>query len=530
MVPRPKGKNVIKARWVWKRKRKNGAVYRWRSRLVCRGYGQKAYQDFDPSELYAPTMRTKSLYVFMHMCARDGMEVRLCDISKAFVHAKLGEEVYMEQPPLFIVKGKEDHVYLLNHALYGLKQSPRAFSQHLAACLRAAGFEPVDSDECFWVANKGKPNAVFALYHVDDVLLASKDAEERERKFLFLRDDQKLSLRDEGVADVFLGIYISYDDDGSIHLSQRQYITDVAARFHADGDKVVKNPSPPNAVKLSKLDCPANETEATLAHSLPYPSLVGCLIYAVKTRPDIAFAVSDLAQYMSCWGENHFRQAMHVLRYLYYTRDKTLHLRKGCGEDILRCYVDANYGDSRDAGDNKWRSQGGYLIYIDENLVFWSSKRHKCVSLSSMEAEYVEASRAGQEVLWFRRLLSDVGMPQQHPTLMYEDNEAAISFSKNHTAHDRSKHIDIRHHWLKQMVSDKYIRLQHISTTDQIADVLTKYTPTSPFQKFRDLMLDGVKRHQPLTKILNALQTTKHKTRALFGGLSSLLLGGIVCT
>ena len=164
---------------------------------------------------------------------------------------------------------------------------------------------------------------------------------------------------------------------------------------------------------------------------------------------------------MSCWGEKHYKQALHLLRYLYYTRHKTLHFRHGCGENILRCYVDANYGDGRDAGNNKWRSQGGFLIYLDENIVYWSSRRHRCVTLSSMEAEYVEASLAGQDVLWFRRLLADLGMSQHKPTLVYEDNSAAISFFKNHTCHDRSKHIDIRHHWLKKMVSDGYIRLQH---------------------------------------------------------------------
>jgi hypothetical protein len=531
LVPRPQGKNVIKARWVFKRKRKNGKVYRWRSRLVCRGYAQREGMDYDPAELYAPTMRAKSLSVFLHMCARDGMEVRLCDISKAFVHAKLDEEVYMEQPPLFVEKGKEDYVYRLNNALYGLKQSPRAFSKHLASCLRAAGFVPVDADECFWIANMGKPNAVYALYHVDDVLMASMDADERERKFKFLRDDQKLLLRDEGVADVFLGIDIIYDDDGSIHLSQRQYIEDVAARFHAVSDKQVKSPGLPNGaelMKLSKRDCPANETEAKMASSLPFPSLVGCLIYAVRTRPDVSFAVSDLAQYMSCWGEKHYKQAMHVLRYLYYTRHKTLHFRRGCGEGILRCYVDANYGDSRDAGNNKWRSQGGYLIYLDENLVYWSSKRHRCVALSSMEAEYVEASRAGQDVLWFRRLLADLGMPQTKPTLVYEDNQAAISFSKNHTCHDRSKHIDIRHHWLKEMVSDGHIRLQHISSKFQIADIMTKYLPTSVFQNFRDLMLGGVDSHQPAKTLVKALKTSTHLIHGLFGP-DGVVIGDIVC-
>ena len=195
---------------------------------------------------------------------------------------------------------------------------------------------------------------------------------------------------------------------------------------------------------------------------------------------------------MSRWGKKHFLHSLRILRYAYATRDLSLTYRKGNGETRLRCYVDANYGDSRDSGNgDKWRSQGGYLIYIDNNLVCWSSKRHRCVTLSSMEAEYVEASKAGQEVLWFRRLLKDLGYPQTKPTIMYEDNKACISFSKNHTCHDRSKHIDIRHHWLRQMVLSAKVKLTHLPTDQQVADVLTKYLAKAKFTKFREQMLDG---------------------------------------
>ena len=166
----------------------------------------------------------------------------------------------------------------------------------------------------------------------------------------------------------------------------------------------------------------------------------------------------------------------------------------GAGEMRLKVYVDANYGDPRDTGlGDKWKSQGGYLVYLDHNLVHWSSKRHKCVTLSSMEAEYVEASKAGQELLWFRRLMKDLGFEQKKATTMYEDNKACISFSRNHTCHDRSKHIDIRHHWLRELVTEKcVVKLGHVKTDIQIADVMTKYLPETKFLGFRKQMLEGV--------------------------------------
>ena len=496
LVPRPKGKNIVSCKWVFKRKRKNGVVERRRSRLVCRGFVQKAGQDYDPAELYAPTMRSKSFNVLVHLAANEGMELRQYDVSKAFVHANLEEEVYMEQPEMYVVAGKESYVYRLRKALYGLKQSPRAFGKHMTRCLKAAGFEPADSDECMWVADKGTENAVYALYHVDDILMASKNPNARHRKFMQLRDGQGLDLRDEGVADVFLAIKMINNEDGSISLSQKHYITDVAERFDAMSDDKVETPGPADLkMQLSKSDCPANDKEALAASKVPYPALIGCLIYLVRTRPEISFAVSDLAQYMSNWGVKHFEQALRVLKYLYHTRDQMLTYTKGNGKNVLRCYVDANYGDGRDSGEDKWRSQGGYLVYLDNNLVYWSSKRHKCVTLSSMEAEYVEASRAGQEVLWFRRLLGDLGHTPVGPTVVYEDNKAAISFSKNHTCHDRSKHIDIRHFWLREMVTRGDIRLLHVGTLEQAADILTKYLPTKSFRKFRDKMLHGVEKH-----------------------------------
>ena len=228
---------------------------------------------------------------------------------------------------------------------------------------------------------------------------------------------------------------------------------------------------------------------------LPYPALIGCLIYALKTRSEVCYAVSDLAQYMSKWGERHFYAAMSTLVYLYKTKS-LVHKFSRRGSSFpysLVAFADANHRDDRDAGlDSKWCSQGGYLVYFNGSLVSWRSKRHRCIALSSMEAEYIEATAAAQEIVWWRRLLSELGMLGEGPTVLFEDNQACIATSVHSTIHERSKHIDLRKHWLRAGVRDKVLKLVPLSTDSMIADVMTKHLRRPKLEKFRTQMLEGI--------------------------------------
>jgi hypothetical protein len=372
--------------------------------------------------------------------------------------------------------------------MYGLKQSPRAFAKHLAKCFRSLDFKQSDADECLWILQRPQGVVVYALYHVDDIIMMGNDNKARDNVFEALRC--VLDIRDEGRVDVFLNMKFEYGIDGSISLSQSHYIEKVAERFGVT-DQSIMTPGSPDDV-ISKDDLPVTDEEQKHAGKLPFPALVGCLIYAVLTRPDVAYSISNVAMYMSKWGVRHYEHAMRILKYLYTTRHDKLTYRRWTGPVELTCYVDANYRDERDSGhDDKWRSQGGYLIFMGDCLVSWSSKRHRCRTLSSMEAEYVEAARGGQEVVWYRRLLGDLGYPQDSPTIMWEDNKAAIAFSKNQTCHDRSKHIDIRVHWLRDLVLAGEILMLHIATEEQLADFLTKHLRKPAHIKARDTILGG---------------------------------------
>ena len=276
---------------------------------------------------------------------------------------------------------------------------------------------------------------------------------------------------------MFLGMKIERLASGAFTLSQKHYIEKMASVFAIDSNsKPVDTPSVLNH-QLTVDMCPRTVEEEKAAKKLPFQALVGSLIYATKTRPDIAFAVSDVARFMSNWGVGHYTAAMRVLRYLYHTRDFVLTIDPSNDLFSLSVYCDANYGDGRDSGeavDDKWKSQGGYMVFLNDVLVSWRSRRHKCRALSSMEAEYFEASEAAKEILWFRGLMHDLGYAMNGPSHIYEDNKACISYSKNNTCHDRTKHIDIRAYNLRDNVRAGLVALLHIDTKQQLADMLTK--------------------------------------------------------
>jgi hypothetical protein len=308
----------------------------------------------------------------------------------------------------------------------------------------------------------------------------------------------KLKIGDFGPVKKFLAMRIGRRGDGSYCLDQEHYIDSMAEKFDVvlnlpKGTKVPKTPCE-YGVKLTRDQLPETESDRRAALKLPYQALVGSLIYAVMTRPDIAYAVSNVARFMSEWGVAHYNAAVRILRYLYFTKSYKLPIAPKTDNLVVSCFVDANYGDDRDGGsedykendDGKWKPQGGYVIMINGSPVSWKSHRMKCRVLSSMESEYVEASEAAKEVIWFRELMAELGHKQNEPTVVYEDNKSCISFALNATSHERTKHIDTRKYWLRDLVRDEKIELKHVVSNNQIADIFTKGQLNWLFENQRD--------------------------------------------
>ena len=484
LVPRPRGANVIGTRWVYDVKMdSDGNVVRYKARLVAQGF--KQIKGIDYNDIFSPTMHIKTARALLAVAARDNVIAYQYDISTAFLHAGLNETIFVSQPPGHVEKGNDDYVYKLKKAMYGLKNAPKAYSDFFMGVLNEMGFTQSKQDECLWMLKKNG-SYVYCLFHVDDILCVSNDVPLRDSCFKQL--EKQVKIRDEGQVNMFLGLKITRHDDGSYTMSQKHYIEQVAARFNIDTNtKPTETPCVYGNL-LSPAMLPKNDDEKRAAVKLPYQALLGCLIYTAKTRPDVAYAISDAARFMSNWGVGHYKAALRILRYLYTTRDVCIHI-KPVGELKLYAYTDANWCDPRETGgevDDKYKPQFGYLVGVGGVLLSWTSRRQQSRAKSSMEAEFYAASEASKEVLFWRALLEELDIPQHNPTIIYEDNSACISYSKNNTCHQRTKHIDLRAYDLRDHVRNNTIKLVHVDTKQQLADIMTKAQLKNTFMTNRD--------------------------------------------
>ena len=246
---------------------------------------------------------------------------------------------------------------------------------------------------------------------------------------------------------------------------------DLLEHYHMSDCKSVDTPIDPNH-QLSKEQCPTNEEERIKMYDYPYAQLVGSLMYlAICTRPDISFAVGKLGQFSSNPGIAHWKATQHLLRYLQGTKSyKLTYAPDSSQTELFTSYTDADF-----AGDRSTRrSTSGMVIKVGTGAVSWSSKLQGIVTLSTTEAEYVAAVTAGQEVIWLRYLLTELGYKFTGPSTLFLDNNSAVQVAKNPEHHGRIKHLDLRLYWLRDQVNLGAIRIVHLRTDDMPADLMTK--------------------------------------------------------
>ncbi|CAK9811678.1 Copia protein [Anthophora quadrimaculata] len=213
----------------------------------------------------------------------------------------------------------------------------------------------------------------------------------------------------------------------------------------------------------------------------PYRELMGCLMYlAVATRPDIAHAVSALGQFNECYGPEHWAAAKRILRYLKGTM--TLGLMYKNDATPLFGYADADWGNC--AEDR--RSYSGYSFILGGAVVSWESRKQRTVALSSTEAEYMSLAEATKEAIYLRKYLLELGFGFSLEIKLYCDNQGALKLAENPIFHNRTKHVDIKHHFVRDALRNKLLKLEYISTSEMVADVLTKSLPGPSHRKCTD--------------------------------------------
>ena len=472
LVKLPEGRKCVGSKWVYKVKVDgDGHVERYKARLVAQGYTQQKGADYD--ETFSPVVRMESVRTVVGLAVRHGLKLHQLDITTAFLNGELEEEVYMHQPEGFVADGQEDLVCKLKRSIYGLKQSPRCWNTTLDTYLKKIGFLQSVSDPCVYIAAVDEM-AVIGVY-VDDIVIACK-SEERLRR---IKHDicQKFDVKDLGKLHHFLGMKIIQDDaTGDVWIGQTAYADKVLKEYGMQDAKNVGTPVDVGA-KLTK----ATEGDENFDQSI-YQSAVGCLLYlSTRTRPDISFAVSNVAKYSSNPTVKHWTAIKRILRYLKATTSFGLLYLASETEELH------GYSDSDWAGDlDDRKSTSGYLFKLSGGPISWRSKKQTSVALSTAEAEYVALSSATQEVMWLRQLISELRSAPTKATVLYEDNQSAIAMARNAQFHGRAKHIALRHHFVREKVNEGLVELKYCPTERMVADMLTKGLPRAVFEKLRE--------------------------------------------
>lgn len=454
LVPLPPGKKAIGCRWTFKKKEnETGQTVRYKARLVAQGFSQQFGSDFD--EVFAPVVRQPTLRTMLTIASREGMLVKHLDIKTAYLYAELKEDIYMKQPPGF----SEDNglVCHLRRSIYGLKQSARIWNKKIDSFLQQMQFRASESDPCLYVRERnGKLS--FILIYVDDIVVFCHSEGEFQEICGVLQKHFKLSSL--GELRQFLGIHVEKIGD-HYTLCQKNYIEKLVSRFGHDDAKTSKIPIDPAYVKQKE--------EEELPNNTSYCSLVGSLLYvAVNTRPDICVSTSLLGRKVTKPTNRDWTEAKRVLRYLKGTKDLRLHLGSGAGG--LECFVDADWASVE--GDRK--SNSGFLIKYGGGLVNWGTRKQSCVALSSTEAEFIALAEGCQELLWHLKLSSDVNEKHLDPIPVWEDNQSCIKLVESDRIGKRSKHIDTKHAFTKDLKQREVIDLKYMPTSEMQADIMTK--------------------------------------------------------
>lgn len=475
LVPLPKGRRVIGCKWVFKLKQSpDGEVQRYKARLCAKGFSQKAGIDYE--EVFSPVVRYESIRVLLALAAHEDLEIEQFDIKTAFLYGDLDDEIYMSVPEGIEVQGN-NIVCRLHKSLYGLKQASRCWNRKFDSFLKQFDFMQSDADKCVYTGFINNDFVRLALY-VDDGLIMAKSRRALDMVITVLKESFEVTIGD---TSCFVGMQIDRNrDEKAIFVHQTAYIRRMLSRFNMSDAKGNSVPADPHTV-LQSPDEPSRE----YAEKIPYREAVGSLLFlAMVSRPDIEYAVNVVSRYSSNYDNSHWQAVKRIFRYLKETCSWGILYSGGGSEAVLMGYLDSDF-----AGDvDTRRSTTGYVFELSNGPVTWCSKRQESVSLSTTEAEYIAASTATQEAVWLRNLLHDLGHTCRSATKMHVDNTSAIKLTKNSEFHKRTKHIDVRYHFIREQYSKSVIEVLHVPTERQHADVFTKVLSRNTFKNLCELM------------------------------------------
>lgn len=366
--------------------------------------------------------------------------------------------------------GHPNYVCLLKKSLYGLKQAPRAWNEKFTRFLPSLGFVFSHSDPSLFIRHSSRGMIALLLY-VDDIVITGSDSSGIIEVISEL--SMVFDMKDLGALSYFLGLEVTRVKHG-IFLNQTKYATDLLVKAGMDTVHSCNSPCLPHCQMTKDQGIPLKDP--TL-----YRSIVGALQYLTFTRPDIAYAVNTVCQFMTNPTDVHYAAVKRILRYLQGSLQKGLFFSSS-GALVNAVHVNA-YCDADWAGEViQRRSTTGFIIYLGLCPVSWQSKKQGTVSRSSTESEYRSLANTAAEISWVRHLLCDLKVKIPQAPLLKCDNLSALALASNPVFHSKTKHLDNDFHFVRERVQRHDLCLQYVPTTDQTADILTKGLPSPLFR------------------------------------------------
>ena len=481
--------NLMKSKWVYRVKKNDlGETTVYRSRLVGCGYSQIHGLDYD--EVFAPVIRYETFRLILAMSVHYGLFLRHLDIPKAFPQADLDFDCYMRAPPGYpLPRGK---CYKLLKALYGTKQAARQWNLLISAFFLEIGLTRCTSDQCLYYRFDSDGTILIVCLYVDDIVIASSTLELYDEIFAHLHE--RFRANSLGELRWFLGMQIVQSEDRfTIRVSQMQYIRKIIETLHFEDIPLSAIPMRPN-VKLSVDQSPQTESEERAMATVPFRTAIGMLIFLmICTRPELAFSVSNVARFMKSPGIYHWEAVQVICGYLRNTMELGLTYRRQSNQKhpLLCGYCDADWA-SNDIDSRK--SISGIVYMMSGGPISWKSRFQKSLALSSMESEYYAMGDAAKEAKSLRLVYNEVNrfLEQEDlmaPTPIHGDGQSAMDLSNNPVQPRRSRHIDLKHHFIRVLVADGVTKFVKIASSDNLADIFTKPLSKFQFQKLRDILL-----------------------------------------
>jgi hypothetical protein len=464
-IDMPTDRRCVKSKWVFLIKRDG----RFRARLVACGYSQIPGVDY--TDNYAPVINDVTYRIMLICEIVWKLTSKIIDVETAFLHGDLEEEIYMDCPDG--LAHENDECLLLLQTIYGLVQSARQFFKKLVKCLKTIGFVGGVADPCLMTKNYEKGIVMIGLYVDDCYCIGHKGAIEDTIAQI---KASGFNVKVEDTLEDYLSCNIVFNKDKTkAWLGQPHLIKNLDAKFGdlVKGMQRYKTPGTPgigvtrpSADVRVKVD--AKEQEL-------YRSGVGMLLYLVKhSRPDIANVVRELSKVVDGATPAAMKELRRVIKFVLDTRTFGLKIEPKLESKEAKWTMTV-YTDSEYAGDKDTRiSVGGYIIFLLGVPILWKSKAQRSVTLSSAEAEFVALSEAAKDIKFVAQVLESMGIKVELPIVVRVDNVGAIFMSENVSTTSRTRHVDVRYHYVREYVEDGFVRILFVRSEDNLADEFTK--------------------------------------------------------